>query len=545
MFPRWMLGFKGFRSPVGYLTGAAFFAASFTPSLIPRTALTQAVVSGLSLSAGYGLGVAAAWVWCYLELPVPGATAGRWIVVAISAACAAMVGLGLWQASEWQNDISRLMQLPERKGQLFEPALFALVVFAALVLLAGLFRWTLGLVFVRLKPYVPKRVAKVGAFAAAFLLFWLLVNGLVFRIGLRTADISFQQFDALKEEGIHKPLNPKKTGSSESLIPWATLGRAGRQFVSEGPTREQIAAFCGADALEPIRVYVGLNSAETVRGRARLALEELKRVRGFDRSVVVIVTPTGRGWIDPAAMDTLEYLHAGDVASVAVQYSYLPSWLSLLVEPSYGVETARELFVAIYEYWTKLPHPVRPRLYLFGLSLGALNSDLSADLFDIVADPFQGALWSGPPFNSRTWRFATQGRTPGSPAWLPRFRDSSIIRFTNQENALDIPRASWGPIRIVFLQYASDPITFFDPAILYRRPEWLDEPRGPDVSRRFRWFPVVTMLQLAVDMIASPSSPMGYGHVYAPEHYIDAWVHVTDVKWSAEEVARLKAFFSR
>ena len=38
-----------------------------------------------------------------------------------------------------------------------------------------------------------------------------------------------------------------------------------------------------------------------------------------------------------------------------------------------------------------------------------------------------------------------------------------MIRFTNQENALDIPGATWGPMRVVFLQYASDPITFFDP----------------------------------------------------------------------------------
>jgi ATP-dependent HslUV protease ATP-binding subunit HslU len=49
-------------------------------------------------------------------------------------------------------------------------------------------------------------------------------------------------------------------------------------------------------------------------------------------------------------------------------------------------------------------------------------------------------------------------------------------------DALDIPGAVWGPLRIVFLQYASDPITFFRPDILYRRPTWLSEPRGPDVS---------------------------------------------------------------
>lgn len=52
-----------------------------------------------------------------------------------------------------------------------------------------------------------------------------------------------------------------------SLISWKTLGRAGRQFVSTGPSRADIARFLGADALEPIRVYAGLNSAETAQDR--------------------------------------------------------------------------------------------------------------------------------------------------------------------------------------------------------------------------------------------------------------------------------------
>ena len=49
---------------------------------------------------------------------------------------------------------------------------------------------------------------------------------------------------------------------------------------------------------------------------------------------LIVVMPTGTGWIDPAAMDTVEYLHGGDVASVAIQYSYLTSWLSLLAHLS-------------------------------------------------------------------------------------------------------------------------------------------------------------------------------------------------------------------
>jgi uncharacterized membrane protein len=231
------------------------------------------------------------------------------------------------------------------------------------------------------------------------------------------------------------------------------------------------------------------------------------------------------------------------VASVALQYSYLASWLSLLVEPEYGSASGKALFREVYGYWTTLPRDKRPKLYLHGLSLGALNSQVSADIFDIVADPFQGALWSGPPFESRMWRDVTAARNPQSPAWLPQFRDGSLIRFTNQTNHLDIPGATWGPIRIVYLQYASDPITFFDAYSFYREPAWMRRPRGPDVSPSLRWFPALTMLQLLVDVAIATSSPMGYGHVYAPQHYIDGWVAVTDPKIDAEKLDALKRLF--
>jgi len=104
----------------------------------------------------------------------------------------------------------------------------------------------------------------------------------------------------------------------------------------------------------------------------------------------------------------------------------------------------------------------------------------------------------------------------------------------------------WGPLRIVYLQYASDPVTFFDYATLYREPDWMKLPRGPDVSPQLRWYPVVTFLQLVLDMAMATTTPIGYGHVYAPEHYIDAWVEVTNVQgWSSEEITRLKQHFRK
>lgn len=68
-------------------------------------------------------------------------------------------------------------------------------------------------------------------------------------------------------------------------------------------------------------------------------------------------------------------------------------------------------------------------------------------------------------------------------------------------------------------------------------------PRGPDVSPSLRWFPALTMLQLLVDMAIATSSPMGYGHVYAPQHYIDGWIAVTDAKIDRERLNALKRLF--
>lgn len=534
-------------STPGLLIGVLFFAVSLTPSLIPRPYLMQGVLSGCSFAAGYGLGVFGRWLWFYLELPTLSPRIDRGVRSAALLICGGTAIAFLWQASKWQNSVRSLMGLePVQTAEPLELALIAIIVFFLIVALARLFRTTFAFLSRKFERVVPRRIAKVLGILLAILFFWSVVDGVLFKAGLRLADSSFRELDALIDSDLTPPTDPLKSGSAASLVSWDDLGFRGREFVASGPTAARISAFFNQSALEPIRVYVGLNAAETAKERAALALAELKRAGGFERSILIVVVPTGTGWVDPAAMDTVEYLHRGDVASVALQYSYLTSWLSLLVEPTYGAEAGEALFKEIYGYWTTLPKETRPKLYLHGLSLGALNSERSADLFDVIGDPFQGALWSGPPFESAGWKSVTANRDPGSPAWLPRFRDSSVIRFTTQKNALDIPGAQWGPMRIVYLQYASDPVTFFDFRALYREPDWMKQPRGPDVSPYLTWYPVVTMLQLALDMAMATTSPMGYGHVYAPEHYIDSWLAVTDPQGLAPgDVDRLKAMVSK
>ena len=297
----------------------------------------------------------------------------------------------------------------------------------------------------------------------------------------------------------------------------------------------------GAAAQEPLRVYVGLNSADDPQARARLALEELLRIDGFSRGTLVIATPTGTGWVDPAGQAALEYLLRGDVATVSVQYSYVASWLALLFDAQYGVETARAVFAEVYGHWQALDPNDRPALYLNGLSLGSLNSDLSHDLHQVVGDPFDGALWVGPPFGSPTWGEVTRNRNPGSPFWLPDYRDGSAVRFRNQTGLQSEARAEWGGFRILYLQHASDAVTFFDPQSAWRRPEWMEPPRGPDVSEQFRWLPVVTFLQLGIDIMTAVKPPDGFGHSYDFGSYVDAWAELLEPEgWSEEALEALK-----
>ncbi len=532
-------------SGLGLTLGALFFAASLTPSLVPRTYLTQGVLAGTCFALGYGLGAGWRRLWAYLELP---ALPERWRRAGnavAGAVCLAVAASFLWRAAGWQNSIRSAMAMPPvETAHPLKLCLVALATFAALLALARLFRLIAGLIAARLGRAIPPRLAKVLGLMVAAVLFWSLANGVLVRATFRVLDSSFREYDALIEPERPQPTAPGKAGSPASLVKWDELGRAGREFVATGPDAGQIGALTGRPAKEPIRVYVGLRAAETAAARAKLALEELKREGGFERSILIVITPTGTGWVDPAAMDSVEVLHDGDVASVALQYSYLSSPLSLLAQPEYGAEAAQALFAEIYGYWTSLPKDQRPRLYQHGLSLGAMNSERSAEIFTLIGDPIAGALWSGPPFESRIWRSVTDRRNAGTPQWLPQFRDGSIVRFLNQQGSPVPLNRPWGPMRIVYLQYASDPIVFFNYRDLYRRPDWLKQPRGPDVSPDLRWYPVVTMLQIALDMAVATTTPMGHGHVYAPEDYVDAWVAVTDVTgWTPEALAGLKQHF--
>lgn len=530
-------------SGIGLLLGALLFAASLTPSLIPRGFELQGLLGGVAFATGYGLGVAVNALWDYLELPKLRGSVHRialWLAIGLSSA---IVLTFLARTAGWQNDIRERMGMELVSGA--HPVtigLIAAVVALVLLLLARLIGSLVRIGASGLGRMMPRRYIRALGGVLAGLLILAFADGVILREAIRAADASFGALDALFEPDAPQPTDPMQTGSDASLIPWQDLGRRGRGFVAEVTPVERIAAEAGGEVMAPIRVFAGLTSAETPEARAELALQELIRVGGFERSVLVVATPTGTGWMDPAAMVPLEILHRGDVATVAVQYSYLSSWISLLLEPGYGVAGARATFDAVYGYWRTLPRETRPRLYLYGLSLGADSSDQSFNLLDVVSDPFDGALWVGPPYSTPMWRQVTATRNPGSPEIAPVIGDSSVVRFATQDISPTLPDAEWDAMRIVYLQYASDPIVRFEMDSWRWPPDWMGEPRARDVSPEMRWYPLITFFQLIFDNMIALSVPMGYGHLYAPEHHVEAWAEVTEPPgWSDAELQALKA----
>jgi uncharacterized membrane protein len=539
---RWPRRFRASFSSWGLLSGALFFAASLTPSLLPRHYAVQGILSGMALAAGYAVGVFFVWLWKYLELPAPGAKleqASKWVT---AAGVAIVMIRFLALAPEWQNSVRRLMEMevvetayPWRVG------VIAVLIGVLIVIAARLTRLCWRLINGKLSAVIPRRVAYVLSTLLVGFVLLVIANKLVARSALHTADSIFLEIDKMVDPGLEPPADPDATGSSASLIAWDTIGIQGKRFLVSGPTQQSISQFRGTEALPPLRVYAGMRTNDSIQDRARLALEELKRVGGFSRSVLVVATPTGTGWLDPGAVDTVEYLHAGDTAIVSMQYSHLPSWITILVDPQRSRHAARALFDEIYSHWRTLPRDSRPKLYVHGLSLGSLGSEASADLFTVFEDPIHGGVWSGPPFPSPIWSSITRARNPDSPMWLPVYRDGSMVRFTGQTNALDRGGKRWGPMRFVYIQYASDPMCFFSTDLLYRKPDWLNDQRGPDVSPYLKWFPIVTFLQTGFDLPMATSVPLGYGHNYHPDHYLDAWIAVTDpAGWSDEDTRRLK-----
>lgn len=274
------------------------------------------------------------------------------------------------------------------------------------------------------------------------------------------------------------PKSPMVSGSTESLCAYDTLDLEGRRFVGNAITRELLAVVDDhADVTkfaDPIRAYVGLNSAPTAEERVDLALRELRRTGAFDRRVLMAVSPTGTGYVNYVACESLEFLTGGNCAIVALQYSERPSPLSL-DRVWQGREHFRLLIDAIATEIASRPRARRPRLVVFGESLGAHTSQDAflhqgtQGLLDVGIDH---ALWIGTPFASE-WKQEVLG--PDRPDTDPAL----IGVFDRFEQYSSLSPADRRALRYVMITHDNDAVAKFGLDLLVQAPEWL----GPPASR--------------------------------------------------------------
>lgn len=541
--------------PTGVGFGVVLWAASLAPSLLPRSWAAQGVISGVSFAIGYGVGVVVGGAVRMLvdalqprgreQLPRVPPRERR-----LALGAAGVLGVGwIVVAFARQNQQRTLVDMAHESPATVLPALLTTALVAAVLIGAvRVVNYPIRSFDLWFARKTSRPIATAVATVVVVLVFVVFLPDVAGRAFVDWANDNFGALDQGTPAGVHQPLTDNVSGSPHSLAPWATLGAMGRQFAGTAPTAEQIQEYVGParTAQAPVRVYVGLDSADSVEARAELAVKELVRAGGFDRAVLCVATVTGTGWVDPAASRALEYMWAGDTATVAMQYSFFPSWISFLVDADKSKAAGVALNDAVYDHWSKLPLGDRPQLIVFGLSLGSFGAeaafagDDAGASIDNYTSRTDGVYLVGPTNTNAVWNQLEGARVDGSPSWRPRL-DSPNVLFANsaaEQRGTD----AWRHPRVLYAQHASDPVTWWNWRTLVQKPAWVEKPTGPDVPDTLRWFPVVTWLQTVGDLVNGFSTVPGHGHNYT-DAYVNGFAAITRPPgWTAAEGARLEEF---
>jgi uncharacterized membrane protein len=466
-------------------------------------------------------------------------------VVGAVGGAGAVVLLVRW--SQWQNDQRDDLGMERIDGWTAIPVLLL-----ALVLLAVLVAIGRGLAnAARAIDRAAARSMPSGWSRAVAVVVIVLLVVVAGRFGGRTltnwADRSFGLVNTGTADGVEQPTVSTVSGGPDALVEWDTLGFQGRSFVAGVTDVEELQSFAGAGAVvqEPVRVYVGIDSANSLSQRVTVAMRELERTGAFEREVLVVATSTGTGWINPIAARSLELMYGGDSAIVSMQYSFLPSWISFLVQPDGAPDAAEALYDAVRARWEQLEPRDRPRLLVFGESLGSFGGEQpfarrSADRsLTALAAGADGALFVGPTADNVVYGQMIDERDPGSPEWRPVLERVPTVRSAVNLEDIAGDDPTWTAPRTLYLHHPTDAVGTWAPSTIWRTPGWIRDTSGPGIPDVVRFFPVVTWVQETADLMAGFSAVPGFGHDYGTE-FADAWAAVAAPDaWTPADTRRL------
>jgi uncharacterized membrane protein len=516
---------------------------SWEPSLLARDWVFQGVVGGISLVVGYAVGALLTrfanllrrrWGWGLGPLDERTDLRVRGIVGVVLVALLARSASKEVAEHRWTWD--RLGYEPGSLWAVYGGSIAVTGVVAVLFFLLG---WAFRLLQRRLsrlgRRWLPAWIAGSLAFVVLAWAVLASLNSYVLERSLDGANTSFASADLDTDDAPARPDSLVRSGGSRSEVKWNEAGREGRRFLSRGPDAATIAELAPDATTEPVRVYVGRASAEDVASRVELAMAELERYGAFDRAALLVVVPTGTGWINEQVVQPVEYFFGGDTATVAVQYSHLPSPLAFMAEAEAASDTGTALVDAVRARLGEIPEGSRPALLVAGESLGSFGGGHAFATLDELLAQTDGSLWVGPPETMHLRREAERIRRPDSLQIKPVVGGGEDVVFANRASDL-----SGTSPRTVFLQQGDDPIVWWDWGLAFSEPDWLEEPLDPSVNPAMSWTPVTTFLNLAMDMGVSNDFDEDHGHLYGTQP-LTAWRAMLEpAAWDDERTEELR-----
>ena len=548
--------------------------AALSPSLLPRPWWVTAANIAIGQTAGHSAATAVAYgvgklsrpervhsvrlrAHVHQDLPVALRTGIQWTMAAITVAA-------------WIRSVDNQRQQAALVGRLAQRGPAAAIIgtavgtagYGAALVIGELIQLSVSQLSRHTRHWLPQHwrglsgPLAVGTVAGVL---FIASDRVVMRRLLRTLSQRAADMNRLVNPQAPMPWEPERSGSPWSYERWSAVGREGRAMLSSGPRARDIAAIMNSTPAEatlavrePIRIYIGVIPGRSPRMAAQLAVAEMERTGAFRRQTVVIQLPAGSGWVSRWAAASYEFLTRGDCATVTVQYSYLPSVLSYIVDPQASVAAARELIEAVRAHLDRLPSDDRPKLYFSGESLGAFAITENYATAEELLAQCDGAVFTGPPRMSTFFR--SMRRDLGSLERLPVIDGGKHIRFVarprhTQHDGFGRPYPQqWVRPRVVVAQHASDPIVWWDFQLAYRRPAWIREATPPhldlDTFPRLPWVPFITFWQVGLDQLNSLNVPGGHGHNYF-EEVLWYWAEVLGSQSQRELTTELASHIAR
>lgn len=467
-------------SITGMVIACILYRESLRPVLLPLNLNSQIIFSGIVITLGYDIGLILDWL--YRQFGLKKINLNRKIkYLCLLLSFALLLAISIFSMNS-QQDFRSLLGIKTSAPNWFLTSVGSLIV-AYLLLQAG-----------HMIRSFAKHIARV--FKKSLSVVYVVTCILIAGIGYLSLVVSFFVLQTSLDvsarpdiSNLEPPTSQLFSGSSESQIAWEGLGQKGQEFIS-------IKSDLIEKVKDPIRIYAGVNNEANLEKRVRSIMNDFERTKAFDRSTIVLFTPSGSGWVNPIAVEAVEKLTKGDSVSISLQYSNKQAVIQYIMDPQAAGRSSSLLFSKIRQQLDKIEETKRPKFYLYGESLGSLGSQeiFKNNSIDEITNKVDGVIWVGSPSSGPLWKRL----------------DINTLSQAERNNSIKIAN-------ILFLYNTTDPIVWSNPKVIYKYPNWLKNPRSPQISENAFWLPLLSFGHLYFELYSATNYPSSVGHNYEKE----------------------------